>query len=55
MAKLPLLWPEDMHELKACVQACGERVTIRRAELSTGRVRVIVIERVGDGVEETEI
>ena len=54
LAQLPILWPEDLQELRNCVALCGESVTIRRAELNTGRIRIIVFERVGNQVSETE-
>lgn len=55
LARLPLLWPDDLQEVRQCVALCGEMVTVRRAELSSGRIKTIVFERVGNQVTETEI
>ena len=55
LASLPLLWPDDLIEVRACVLLSGEKVIVRRADLSTGRLVLLSFERVNGEVIETEL
>ncbi len=55
LARLPLLWPDDLSEVRQCVLLCGEKVIVRRAQLSTGRLVFLSYERVNGAVVETEL